>query len=72
MSAVAARVAAVVPCKDEADRIAATVTALLALHQVAKVVVVDDGSGDDTAAVARAAGADVVVHPRNRGKAAVL
>jgi glycosyltransferase involved in cell wall biosynthesis len=72
MSAVAARVAAVVPCKDEADRIAATVTALLALPQVAKVVVVDDGSGDDTAGVARAAGADVVVHPRNRGKAAAL
>ena len=72
MSAVAARVAAVVPCKDEADRIAATVAALLALPQVAKVVVVDDGSGDDTAAVAREAGADVVVHPRNRGKAAAL
>lgn len=72
MSAVAARVAAVVPCKDEADRIAATVAALVALPQVAKVVVVDDGSGDDTARVAREAGADVVSHPRNRGKAAAL
>ncbi len=72
MSSVAARVAAVVPCKDEADRIAATVAALTALPQVAKVVVVDDGSTDDTAAVAREAGADVVRHPRNRGKAAAL
>lgn len=65
-------VAAVVPCKDEADRIAATVAALRALPGVGRVVVVDDGSSDDTAARARAAGADVVSHARNRGKAAAL
>ncbi len=72
MSALAARVAAVVPCKDEADRIAATVAAVAALPQVGRVVVVDDGSTDDTARVAAEAGADVVRHPRNRGKAAAL
>lgn len=72
MSALAARVAAVVPCKDEADRIGATVGALLAQPAVGRVVVVDDGSSDDTAARARAAGADVVSHARNRGKAAAL
>ena len=72
MSALAARVAAVVPCKDEADRIAATVAAVASLPQVGRVVVVDDGSTDGTARVAEAAGADVVRHPRNRGKAAAL
>jgi hypothetical protein len=72
MSALAARVAAVVPCKDEADRIAATVAAVASLPQVGRVVVVDDGSTDDTARVAAEAGADVVRHPRNRGKAAAL
>ena len=72
MSALAARVAAVVPCKDEADRIAATVAAVASLPQVGRVVVVDDGSTDDTARVAEAAGAEVVRHPRNRGKAAAL
>ncbi len=72
MSALAARVAAVVPCKDEAQRIAATVAAVAALPQVSRVVVVDDGSTDGTAAAARAAGADVVRHERNRGKAAAL
>ena len=72
MSALAAHVAAVVPCKDEAERIAATVAAVASLPQVARVVVVDDGSTDGTADAARAAGADVVRHERNRGKAAAL
>jgi hypothetical protein len=72
VSALAARVAAVVPCKDEADRIAATVAAVASLPQVGRVVVVDDGSTDGTARVAEAAGADVVRHARNRGKAAAL
>ena len=65
-------VAAIIPCKDEADRIAATVGAVLALDGVDRVVVVDDGSSDATAAVADAAGASVVVHARNAGKAAAL
>ena len=72
MSALAAQVSAVIPCKDEADRIAATVRAVAALPQVGRVVVVDDGSTDDTSRVAREAGADVVRHERNRGKAAAL
>jgi glycosyltransferase involved in cell wall biosynthesis len=36
------------------------------------VVVVDDGSDDDTAERARLAGAEVLRHPRNRGKGATL
>jgi hypothetical protein len=68
----AAQVGVVVPAKDEAARIASTVAALVAVPGVAAVVVVDDGSTDDTAARARAAGADVVRHARNRGKAAAL
>lgn len=63
---------ALVPAKDEADRIAATVRAVAALPQVGPVLVIDDGSGDDTAARAREAGAQVLSHPRNRGKAAAL
>ncbi|MBI4950766.1 MAG: glycosyltransferase family 2 protein [Myxococcales bacterium] len=36
------------------------------------VIVVDDGSSDDTAEVAARAGADLVRHARNRGKGAAL
>lgn len=60
------------PAKDESARIAATVTALQTVGTVAQVIVVDDGSSDDTATLAEAAGAVVVSHPRNRGKAAAM
>lgn len=36
------------------------------------VIVVDDGSDDDTAALARSTGAIVLSHPNNRGKGAAL
>ena len=39
---------------------------------VSRVLVVDDGSGDATAGVAKAAGAEVVRHAANRGKGAAL
>ncbi len=65
-------VGVVVPARDEAEGIAATVTALRRLPQVAAVVVVDDGSIDGTGDLARAAGADLVRHARSRGKAAAL
>ena len=66
------RAAAIVPAKDEAERISATVAALRSLPDVALVVVVDDGSTDSTAQVAAEAGALVVRHALNQGKAAAL
>ena len=65
-------VAVVIPAKDEAERVAATVAAARRIPGVKAVVVVDDGSRDDTARHAAAAGADVVRHRRNRGKAAAM
>jgi len=65
-------VAVVIPAHQEAERIAATVTASAGIHGVDLVVVVDDGSTDATAELARSAGAQVLRHPRNRGKAAAL
>jgi glycosyltransferase involved in cell wall biosynthesis len=64
--------AVVIPAKDEAARVAATVRAALGMDGVDVVVVVDDGSRDATLRVAADAGAMVVRHPHNRGKAAAM
>ncbi len=72
MSPTLARVACIIPAKDEEQRIAATVRAALALPGVAVVIVCDDGSSDATGQHAGAAGAIVVSHARNRGKAAAV
>jgi glycosyltransferase involved in cell wall biosynthesis len=64
--------AIIIPAKNEADSITATVAAATTLAGADIVVVVDDGSADDTAAAAAAAGAHVVTHARNRGKAAAM
>jgi hypothetical protein len=65
-------VAVVIPAKDEAERIEATVRTAAALARVDLVVVVDDGSADATSAIAKGAGALVVRHRTNRGKAAAM
>ena len=62
----------VIPARDEEARVAGTVRAAAALPGVEAVLVVDDGSRDDTAAAARSAGAQVAAHPRSRGKAGAL
>jgi glycosyltransferase involved in cell wall biosynthesis len=60
------RVAAIVPAFNEESSIAAVVDGVRPF--VAAIIVVDDGSSDRTAACARGAGAEVIVHPANLGK----
>lgn len=72
------RLSVVIPAYREADRIADTVARVRAgLSELGpselQIVVVDDGSDDDTADRAQAAGADLVLRERpNRGKGAAV
>jgi glycosyltransferase involved in cell wall biosynthesis len=59
-------IAAVIPAYHEEKHIADVVRRTR--EQLDNVLVVDDGSRDKTAARARGAGAEVIVHPQNRGK----
>lgn len=58
----------IVAALNEADRIEQTVAALNAAFPGASVVVADDGSSDQTGALAKAAGAQVVGGPEHLGK----
>jgi glycosyltransferase involved in cell wall biosynthesis len=60
------------PAFNEAHGIARVVAAVRAEVPDAEILVVDDASGDDTAAVAEAAGARVVRHPYNKGNGASI
>jgi glycosyltransferase involved in cell wall biosynthesis len=60
----------VIPAFEESASIAAVVSGLRSGANWKEIIVVDDGSGDDTAAQAGAAGALVVRHPYNKGNGA--
>lgn len=57
---------------NEADSIATVVTQLRGAAPWREIIVVDDGSVDDTAVRARAAGACVIRHPYNKGNGAAV
>jgi len=66
----AAQVFIVIPAYNEAARLGPVLDALL--PQYPNVVVIDDGSSDETAQVARQRGAVVLRHVINRGQGAAL
>jgi glycosyltransferase involved in cell wall biosynthesis len=63
---------AIIPAYCEAGRIGAVVRVAVGSGLFTRVLVVDDGSPDATAAEARAAGAEVLRHNVNQGKPAAL
>ena len=71
------RLAIVIPAYDEAETVGRTIdrlrTTLGAVGGSVSIIVVDDGSGDDTARLANDAGADRVIrHPSNLGLGAAV
>jgi glycosyltransferase involved in cell wall biosynthesis len=62
----------IVPAFHEAAGIGEVVTALVEAGPWHEIIVVDDGSSDETGARARAAGATVLRHPYNKGNGAAV
>ena len=65
-------VSIVIPAYNEGQAIAEVVAALASAGRWREIVVVDDGSIDDTAARAQQAGASVIRHPYNKGNGAAV
>jgi len=68
----AADTSIVIPAYNEAAAIGAVVRDLLTSAGWREILVVDDGSTDDTGAQAAAAGARVIRHPYNKGNGAAV
>ena len=67
--------AVLIPAHNEAENLPGVLAAIPSAQEVGHplhVMVVDDGSSDGTAEVARAFGAEVIVHETNRGLGAAL
>lgn len=62
----------VLPAKNEALAIGETITQIRALYQDAEIIVVNDGSSDQTKQLAENAGAKVVTHPYSKGNGAAI
>ena len=62
----------VIPAKNESGAIANAVTGAREKFPDAEIIVVDDGSTDDTASVAESAGAKVIRHPESLGNGAAI
>ncbi len=62
----------VIPARNEATGLRDLLPRLVALMNSAEIIVVDDGSGDDTAAVCTAHGVRVLSHPYPKGNGAAI
>ncbi len=65
-------VSIIIPAHDEAQAIGDLILKIRALYPGFEVIVINDGSTDDTAAIARNAGATVYSHPYNIGNGAAV
>lgn len=67
-----AAVSIVIPAMNEAESIGSVVSTLHSAAAWREIIVVDDGSGDETTVRAEAAGARVIRHPYNKGNGAAV
>ena len=66
------RLSVIIPAKNEAAIIGEVVSSVRQMYPDAEILVVNDGSGDDTAAIAEKAGAKVLTHPVSLGNGAAI
>jgi len=66
------KISVIIPAYNEASTIGDIVSRIRTLYPDFEIIVVNDGSADETATSARSAGADVYSHPYNIGNGAAI
>ena len=66
------KVSIIIPAYNEEETIAEIISRIKALHAKAEIIVINDGSTDNTAAAALESGASVYNHPYNIGNGAAV
>jgi glycosyltransferase involved in cell wall biosynthesis len=66
------KLSVIIPAYNEAGTIGDLVSNIRSLYPDSETIVIDDGSSDNTADVAKAAGAEVFSHPYNIGNGAAI
>jgi glycosyltransferase involved in cell wall biosynthesis len=69
---ISSRISIIIPAKNEAKSLPTLLKAILAYHPNAELIVVDDGSSDETAILASEEGAKVIRHPYSMGNGAAI
>lgn len=66
------KISVVMPAKNESGAVGLTISKINELNLVDEVIVVNDGSSDNTQEVAEQAGAKVLTHPYSKGNGAAI
>lgn len=66
------KVSVVIPAKNEATALRGLLPRLLKLDSIEEIIIVNDGSTDDTARVCKDAGVTVITHPYSKGNGAAI
>ncbi len=62
----------IIPARNEADSLAHLIPVLSAVHPDAEIIVVNDGSDDDSADIVTRLGAEVISHPYSMGNGGAI
>lgn len=66
------KVSVIIPARNEVETIGTVVAKIRSLHPDFEIIVINDGSTDETAEKAHTAGAEVYSHPYNMGNGAAI